>query len=145
MWYPNKSQTLYNVAGQIQQIGCHVYDLIKNTCPCHSSDVSIHLLTLKTKISFFTHAFIWSYADTPVSTGWFTFCCKNTHKKLLCRGFPKNQEKNPYVQNGNYFSIIMAAVWIYLVISKKKNEPFAFVCFSEYKIGHDTLWEKKLG
>lgn len=67
------SQKLYNVTCEIQQIRCHVNDLIQNTCPGNSADASVHLFTLRTKIAFLTEALVGSDADTSVTTCWLTF------------------------------------------------------------------------
>lgn len=69
-----QSQKLYNVTCEIQQIRCHVNDLIKNTCPGHSAYVSVHVLALRAQVAFFTQALVGSDADAPMPAGWLAFC-----------------------------------------------------------------------
>lgn len=70
----SQSQKLYNVTCEIQQIGCHVNDLIKNTCPDYSAYVSVHLLALSSQVAFLTKALVGSHADTSMSASWLTLC-----------------------------------------------------------------------
>lgn len=77
------SQKLYNVTCEIQQIRCHVNDLIQNTCPGNSADASVHLFTLRTKIAFLTEALVGSDADTSVTTCWLTFSCKKENTMVF--------------------------------------------------------------
>lgn len=67
------SQKLYNVTCKIQQIRCHVNDLIQNTCPGNSAYASVHLFTLRTKIAFLTETLVRSHTDPSVTTCWLTF------------------------------------------------------------------------
>lgn len=67
------SQKLYNVTCEVQQVRRHVNDVIKDTCPGHSADASIQLLTLRTEIALFAEALVWSDADSSMTTCWLTF------------------------------------------------------------------------
>lgn len=70
------SQKLYNVTCEVQQVRRHVNELIKDTCPGHSADASVQLLTLRTEIALFAEALVWSDADSSMTTCWLTFGCK---------------------------------------------------------------------
>lgn len=79
----SQSQKLYNVTCEIQQIGCHVNDLIKNTCPDYSAYVSVHLLALSSQVAFLTKALVGSHADTSMSASWLTLCWEEKQRKKI--------------------------------------------------------------
>lgn len=76
------SQKLYNVTCEIQQVRRHVNDLIKDTCPGHSADVPVHLLTLRTEIALFTEALVRSDTDTSMTACWLTLGCKKENNMV---------------------------------------------------------------